>query len=52
MYFYIFWVLKVELGDEVEISFLVIRFGILVFGVEIYIILFVCDKIFYEYGGF
>lgn len=45
------WVLRAEPGDEVEISLLATRFGTPVPGVEIHITPFVCDKIFYEYGG-
>lgn len=45
------WVLKAEPGDEVEISLLATRFGTPAPGVEIHITPFVCDKIFYEYGG-
>lgn len=45
------WVLRAEPGDEVEINLLATKFGTPVPGVEIRITPFVCDKIFYEYGG-
>lgn len=45
------WVLRAEPGEDVEINLLATKFGTPVPDVEIHITPFVCDKIFYEYGG-
>jgi len=45
------WVLRAEPGEDVEISFLVTKFGLPSAGTVIHITQFVCQHIFYEYGG-